>query len=289
MRRIAMVSKTEPSAPTPSRSAARILYFRARLNRWLRRKDATEALCHRALTLSDDGKAYRLLAELELPGPDYLSILDNAHRLLKPMTYLEIGVARGDSLRLARNETYAVGIDPNPRLKRGLHPRQRVFHETSDEFFARRDVIEVLGGRRIQMAFIDGMHRFEFALRDFANIEASSAPGAVIFVHDCYPLNAKTATREQRTAFWSGDVWRLVMLLKKYRPDLRLHTIAMPPTGLAAISGLNPQSRLVPDNLSELVAEGLAIDFSTIADCKAEALSLIPNHWRGIRRLLAPA
>lgn len=113
--------------------------------------------------------------------------------------------------------------------------------------------------------------------------------GAVIFVHDCYPLNAKTATREQRTAFWSGDVWRLVMLLKKYRPDLRLHTIGTPPTGLAAISGLNPQSRLVPDNLSELVAEGLAIDFSTLAECKAEALSLIPNHWSNIRGLLVGA
>lgn len=263
-----------------------MLYLRARLNRWLRRRKAAAALCHRVLTLADDGKAHRLLAELELPGPDYLSVLDSVHRFLKPLTYLEIGVARGDSLRLARDETYTVGIDPTPRLKCVLRARQCVFHETSDEFFARRDVIAELGGHRIQMAFIDGMHRFEFALRDFANIETFSAPDAVIFVHDCYPLNARTASREQTTVFWSGDVWRLVLLLKKHRPDLRLHTIATAPTGLAVISGLDPRSRLIQDNLSELIAEAMAIDFGTIADHRAEALNLIPNDWSGIRELL---
>jgi hypothetical protein len=286
VRRITMVSKTETSVPTPCRSTARTLYFRARLNHWLWRKEAAAAFCHRVLTLGDDGRAYRLLAELKLPGPDYLAVLGSIHRFLRPITYFEIGVARGESLRLARSETYTVGIDPCPRLKYALRTRQRVFRETSDEFFAKHDVIAAFGGRPIQMAFIDGMHQFEFALRDFANIEKSSAPEAVIFVHDCYPLDEKTAARQQTTTFWSGDVWRLVVVLKKHRPDLCLHTIGTPPTGLAVISGLNPRSRLIQDNLSELITEGLAIDFSAVADCKAEALNLVPNDWGHIRRIL---
>jgi hypothetical protein len=218
-----------------------------------------------------------------------MTVLERVHHVLRPATYLEIGVARGDSLQLAGPETYVIGVDPTPRLRRALGQRQRVFAETSDEFFANHDVTAEFAGNLVRMAFIDGMHRFEFSLRDFANIERFCAPDSVVFVHDCYPLDAQTAARQQATAFWSGDVWRLVMLLKKHRPDLRVHTIAAPPTGLAMITGLNPQSRLIQDNFAEFVAEGLATDFSAIAHCKPAALNLFPNEWRQIRTLLPTA
>src|SRR5258706_5348979 len=52
-----------------------------------------------------------------------------------------------------------------------------------------------------------------------------------------------TAARERVDAFWSGDVWKLVPCLKKYRPDLSIHTIASAPTGLPVIRNLDPASR----------------------------------------------
>jgi methyltransferase family protein len=262
------------------------LYFRARLNRWCRRGATAADLCRRAVACGDHTKAYRMLAELELPGPHYLKVLGRVHRVLRPETYLEIGVARGDSLRLAGPETDVIGVDPSPRPRGHWGPRRRVFAQTSDQFFSSHDVKAEFEGKPIRMAFIDGMHRFEFALRDFANIEQHCGPQSVVFVHDCYPLDARSSAREQATVFWSGDVWRLVVLLKKYRPDLRLHVIGAPPTGLAMITGLNPRSCLIQDNLAELIAEGLAMDFGVIAGCRPAALNLVPNEWRRIRALL---
>jgi len=270
------------------RARARHLYYRARLSRWMGRRQAAAALCRRALAACDYGRAHRLLAELELPGEDYLRVLARVHQEVRPARYLEIGVARGDSLELVLPATRAIGIDPAPRLKHPPKPNQKVFNETSDEFFARHDVRAELGGP-LRMAFIDGMHHFDFALRDFVHLEPLCEPDSLIFVHDCYPLDERTAAREQQTAFWSGDVWRLVVLLKRHRPDLAIRTIGAPPTGLALITRLDPGTCALRERLPALIEEGLSLSFGTIADSKAEALNLYPNEWARVRGLLRPA
>src|SRR5262249_26303853 len=138
-----------------------------------------------------------------------------------------------------------------------------VYEMTSDEFFARHDVRGKLGGP-IELAFIDGMHHFEFALRDFINIEKSCTPDSTVLFHDAYPLDRATAERERRTGFWSGDIWRFVLALRKYRPDLRVHTIASAPTGLGVIRGLDPSSRVLGERYAEIEREFLALDYSVL-------------------------
>ena len=49
-----------------------------------------------------------------------------------------------------------------------------IYELTSDEFFARYDLSELLGGP-VELAFIDGLHLFEQVLRDFVNLERHSA------------------------------------------------------------------------------------------------------------------
>jgi Methyltransferase domain len=272
--------------PAGLRRSARYSFFGARINQWLGRRAAAQRLCRRALSFCDYTKAYRLLAELELPGEHYFEVLARIHEHVRPATYLEVGVSKGESLKLVRPETLALGIDPAPRVGFTLGPHQHVFAQTSDEFFARPDVPALLGGRPLQMAFIDGMHHFEYALRDFVNIEPLCTPGSVVLVHDCYPIDARSAQRDQVTAFWSGDVWRLIVLLKKYRPDLRVHTLGTPPTGLGLITHLDPRSDVLRSRLPELIAEGMALDFSSIAQCRPEALNLVPYDWPRVRHLL---
>jgi hypothetical protein len=268
------------------RARARHLYYRARLNQWLGRPRAAADLCARALAVCDYTRAYRLLAQVQLPGADYFEVLERVHRHVRPDTYLEIGVAAGRSLRLTGPATTAIGIDPAPRVEWPLGPQRRIVAETSDEFFARRDVLAELGGRRVRMAFIDGMHHFDCALRDFVNLEPLCDPDSLIFVHDCYPIDARSAAREQSTAFWSGDVWRLIVLLKRHRPDLAIHTIGTPPTGLGLITHLDPGSTVLRESLPALVAEGLGLEFDTIEGRKADALNLFPNDWAKLRALL---
>jgi len=272
--------------PAGLRRRARYSFFGARLNLWLGRKADAQRLCRRALSYCDYTKAYRLLAQLTLPGEDYFKVLGRVHQHVRPATYLEVGVSRGESLKLVAPETRALGIDPQPRVGFALPPKHTIFPQTSDEFFARPDVRELLGGQPLEMAFIDGMHHFEYALRDFVNIEPLCRPDSLIFIHDCFPIDARSAERDQTTAFWSGDIWRLIVLLKKYRPDLAIYTIGAPPTGLGLITHLDPASKLLASRLPQLISEGMTLEFSAIAQRRPEALNLLAYDWPRVRQLL---
>jgi methyltransferase family protein len=156
---------------------------------------------------------------------------------------------------------------------------------TSDEFFASHHVKSEFSGRPLDLAFIDGMHRFEYALRDFINIERYSAPATIVLVHDCYPLDGATSARDRVTKFWSGDAWKLIVCLKKYRPDLSVDVLAAPPTGLGVIRRLDRKSTLLQTRLESLYQEFVPLDYSAVASDKRGALGLLPGSWGTARRL----
>ena len=250
---------------------------------------AARGLCEQALAIDPLHKeTHYLLASIYLPGPPYTALLSEIHRALAPRTYVEIGIASGRSLAVVLPQTRVVGIDPAPRLTAPLPPNAQVYAMASDDYFATRDVQADLGGP-VDLAFIDGAHVFEQALRDFINIERNSTPGSTILMHDCYPLTRETAEREQRTVFWSGDVWRLVLILKKYRPDLTIATAAAAPTGLSIVRNLDPASRVLADNHDAIVAEFLAVDYSVLDRDKPGLLNLVPNDREGVLALAGAA
>jgi len=251
------------------------------------RAGEASAACRAVLEIAPNyWPAHHLLSTIELPGEEYLRVLERIHAHLQPRTYLEVGVLRGESLRLVGAATRAIGVDPAPRVEFPLGPNVSVDARTSDDFFAACDVRAELGGLPVDLAFIDGMHHFEFALRDFMNIEALCAPSSTILIHDARPLNERTAARERKTEFWSGDIWRLVLLLRKHRPDLVVRTIAAAPTGLAMVRNLHPGSTYIRDHLDALVAEFLAVEFGAFAADRSDPLALVPNDWTQIRALL---
>ncbi len=263
-------------------------HFQAGVAHWkLGEFDLARECCETALLYSPDFyPAHDMLANLTLPGASYLQVLSMVHSHLKPRTYLEIGVADGQSIALARAETLAIGVDPEPKIAKPLGPRTRICTETSDRYFATRDVRTEMGGLPVDLAFIDGMHHFEFSLRDFINIEKHCSSGSTILIHDGYPLSRITAERERRTAFWSGDIWRLILLLRKYRPDLSVNVIATAPTGLGVLRGLDPASRLLEERFDEIVREFLALDYSVLDSDKPGLLGLYPNDWEKIKAIL---
>jgi tetratricopeptide (TPR) repeat protein len=251
-------------------------------------RDQAVRFCELALELDPNlNAAYEFLAGLFMHGENYRSVLERLHRHLRPRTYVEIGVETGASLCLVQPGTVALGVDPQPVIAFPLPEGVRIFSETSDDFFARHDVRTELGGLPIDLALIDGMHQFEHALRDFINLERLCGPDSIILIHDCFPLDRVTSQRERVTMLWSGDIWRLVVLLKKYRPDLSIDTIAAPPTGLGMVRGLDPSSRFLQQNLQPLCEEFLALDYSMLAKNRAAELNLFPNDWEKIRALLS--
>ncbi|MGO9605585.1 MAG: methyltransferase domain-containing protein [Candidatus Binataceae bacterium] len=182
----------------------------------------------------------------------YIQILDRLHRELASSSYLEIGIGHGLSLALARGN--AIGVDPAPALDRELAPTARILQLTSDDFFAQHS-----DGIAPDLCFIDGMHLFEFALRDFMNIERCAAPGALVVIDDIFPNHPAQARRERQTRAWTGDVWRLVEVLQRYRSDLFLLPLDVAPAGLLLVAGLDLANRVLWDAYNPLVREARAL------------------------------
>ena len=172
-----------------------------------------------------------------LAGAHYLRLVAAAHREFAPARYFEIGTLRGASLALAA--CASVAVDPRFLLPEG---------------------------------FLDGMHRFEFLLRDFINTERHCTPGSVVMLHDCVPVCSQITHRHQgapRIAVhdvmpgaWAGDVWKLLPILREHRPGLRLDVFDARPTGLVLVTGLDPASRVLAERYEQIVAGWMERDIA---------------------------
>ena len=104
----------------------------------------------------------------------------------------------------------------------------------------------------IDLAFIDGKHLAEFALRDFINTEKYMNSGGVIVIDDVFPEQGIMMVRERRSSVWSGDVYKVIRILKKYRPELEveIYNAFVGPfrKGLAVIKGFDPSNTVLADN-----------------------------------------
>ena len=194
----------------------------------------------------------------------YLDFLRGLHEAVAPATYLEIGIRNGDSLALARCR--AVGIDPEFNLRAELGPDVTLFEESSDEYFERRKPLRALGGERVDMAFIDGMHLAEFALRDFANVERIARWSSVVVFDDILPRDAEMAARDRRTKTWTGDIYKLLGILERNRPDLLLLRVGTQPTGLLLALALDPSSSVLTERYDELLGEIVVPDPQVVPD-----------------------
>lgn len=227
--------------------------------------------------------AHAVLSHLALPGEHYYQILEYAHGDFAPATYVEIGVAEGASMRLAQPPTVCVGIDPEPQIKYEFTAPTQIFAMTSDDFFATRDLYRELGDRPVDMAFIDGLHLFEAVLRDFINVERHATDQTVVFMHDCIPLDGPTSARQRVTRFWSGDTWKIIPCLKRYRPDLQILNLAVPPTGLAVVWGLDPGSTVLNDNMADILAEYVPLEYGYLDGDKHGLLNVTFEPWPVVR------
>lgn len=195
------------------------------------------------------------LAHKRATGLNYLDFLAQMHRSIEPDWYLEIGTQTGKSLLAAHCN--CVSVDPEYTLKHeimGQKPSLMMFQETSDSFFE-RGVLDMLG-QRIDLAFLDGMHLYEFLLRDFMNAERYMSPKGAIVMHDCLPFEPSMAERDRRNAktrAWTGDVWKVIPILRKYRPDLEISLFDAAPTGLTVVRNLDPGNDVLRRNYDEII------------------------------------
>lgn len=185
----------------------------------------------------------------------YTEFMRTMAQVLKPSSYFEIGTHAGGSL--AHFPCDAVCVDPNFQFDRDVMPNRRktfLFQMTSDEFFAENNLFTFFP-QGVDIAFLDGLHKFEFLLRDFINTERYCHNRSIILLHDCLPFNLEITSRVYRGGAWTGDVCRILPILKKYRPDLRIRFLDCPPTGLVACTNLDPRSNVLSERYHEIVDE----------------------------------
>lgn len=220
----------------------------------------------------NDHLGYEALAHLKLPGADYRHVLRFLHLALRPKLYVEIGVRDGGSLDLVQAGTRCVAIDPAPAIAT-LPPNVALVVSTSDNFFAHEPNRENCRG--FDLAFIDGDHSFDQALRDFENLEALAKPTSIICLHDVIPMDARTATPKAETSFHTGDVWRLMATIVAERTDLVAFTVACPPSGLGIIGHLGEEMGVHSDLFRD-------VDVDMDWDWLASRLNIVANDGRAI-------
>ncbi|HEY0442980.1 MAG TPA: class I SAM-dependent methyltransferase [Candidatus Limnocylindrales bacterium] len=198
--------------------------------------------------------------------------LRRLHAVVKPRNYLEIGVNDGKSLALSH--VPSIAVDPAFKVMEPLRLDVHLVKQTSDDFFARPNPLKhlrsgrnpirnvrrgrplfghYLGGTTLDLAFIDGMHLFEFALRDFMNVERFARWSSVIVFDDMLPRNVDEAARDRHTNEWTGDVFKMIPVLREHRPDLVLIPVDTTPTGVLVVLGADPSNTTLRARYDQII------------------------------------
>jgi len=160
----------------------------------------------------------------------------------KAKTYLEIGVDQGKVFEIIHGPL-KIGVDPvtpAKKVKKILDEKNIYFQKTSDDFFS-EDAPHLFANRKIDVAFIDGLHEYKQVLRDIENTLKFLADDGIILIHDCNPWSKAAAIRALSfdeainiakkdhypdwDGGWTGDVWKSIAHLRKNNRNLDIFVL----------------------------------------------------------------
>jgi hypothetical protein len=235
--------------------------------------------------------------------------LRELHNASANRNYLEIGVNDGRSLKLSR--VPSIAVDPAFKVVTEIRCDVHLVKATSDDFFARENPLAHLRGGRhpvrnlrrgrkpfgywrrttLDLAFIDGMHLFEYALRDFINIEKHADWSSVIVFDDMLPRSIDEAARDRHTTAWTGDVYKVIEILGRYRPDLVTVLVDTQPTGQLVVFGADHSNTVLNDKYDEIIDEFKVPDPQKVPEAVLERVKAVKpetlvgaDFWRPLVR-----
>lgn len=196
-------------------------------------------------------------AGVETNDLSYYEFLLKVHRLKQPKLYFEIGIDRGISLSFSKCRS--IGVDPAFAITQVIPNNTRLFKEKSDTFFEREKRLSHLFKDPIDLAFIDGMHLAEYVVRDFYNTEKFCAKNSIILLDDVLPEQLEMTERARWRSTWTGDVYKIIPVLRKYRPDLEIGVfesfVGPYRKGLAVVKNLDPANTILKEHYEEIRTE----------------------------------
>ncbi|SRR5258706_4657068 len=188
---------------------------------------------------------------------DRITLVNELMTKKKLKNYLEIGVFNGRVFFRVKS-TFKIAVDPSFAFdairklgKLFINPYNlfnRYIEKKSDDFFA-QDAPRLFANRQCNLSLIDGMHEYDFALRDVENTLKYLSDDGVIIMHDCNPVTKDEAcTFEEWKAKdfkgqWNGDVWKTIMHLRTFRNDINVFVLDCD-QGLGVITKQKPERHL---------------------------------------------
>ena len=219
-------------------------------------------------------------------GDHYYDVMKRVHETINPRSYLEIGTRTG---RLA---------DPvEMRFGRG---RSKIPHHL--EYHWREAGLLLLPNDKRQVFqigrySIDHRRRDRFrlprrhasirvSLRDFYNTEKLCGNHSIIALHDCLPPDVRYTSRYEGDTnirkdashphWWAGDVWKVPVILRRFRPDLHIVAVDAAPTGLILVTNLDPTSKVLESSYRAIVNEFSSLSLESMGlDKLSEELGVI--------------
>ncbi|MVM39670.1 class I SAM-dependent methyltransferase [Spirosoma sp. HMF3257] len=193
--------------------------------------------------------------------------------------YLEIGVENGHIFFRIKS-SFKVAVDPKFIFDAGrrfgkaiLNPynlNNQYFEKTSDDFFT-QDAQQVFAEKKLQLALVDGMHEYHFALRDVENTLNYMGDDGVIIMHDCNPQTVGAAGHfeDWEVGEWNGDVWKTIIHLRSQRPDLNVFVLDCD-QGLGIVTRKKPESALAftPAQIEAMTYDELVKDRKKLLNLK---------------------
>lgn len=166
-------------------------------------------------------------------------LINNLAQKYQAEHYLEIGVCQGTTF-LAVDMPSKTGVAPLFRfdVSEFSRPGCHFISLNSDDFFAslpRPDLPPVW-----DIVYIDGLHHFEQAYRDFENSLRFSHENSLIIMDDTVPCNPFSALRNHRFGLevakslglgkvlpntWHGDVYKTLLAIHDFHPEFSYCTI----------------------------------------------------------------
>lgn len=200
-----------------------------------------------------------------------IEIINQLIKKFRYKTYIEIGVNNGECFFQIQAD-YKIAIDPHfkisstKKIKKIFSNFSNInnhwYEKTSDYFFSRHHYL--FAKRSIDIALIDGMHEYHFALRDADNCLKYLNDNGIILMHDCNPITENAASSfkewEKRNFYddWNGDVWKSVVHLRSLYKNINVFVLDTD-YGIGIISKRPAESVLnfSPDQIEKLTLEDL--------------------------------
>ena len=194
-------------------------------------------------------------------NPSLLDVISYQFNRIRPKVFLAIG-DRARYVQCVPQPILGLGVDPWPIMNlKSLPPNQQVYPVTSDYFFHSPYMVKEL---HPDIILISGFHRFEQVLRDVIFAEKLCSNKSIIMVENTAPASQDDIDRADITAVahQTGDVFKIIPIFKKYRPEMKVSTLIDVDKGITIFENLDESNHTLQYELVQAVEEVIDIPFA---------------------------